>query len=52
MPLLDKGQAIKHKAVPTNIKELRNFIGVMDCYRDIWKHRSDTLIFLTKMISK
>ena len=48
MPLPDKVQTIKHIAVPTNKKQFRSFIGVINCYRDMWKHRSD----LTKMSSK
>ena len=34
MPLPDRVQAIKHKAVPTNEQELRSFIGVINYYRD------------------
>ena len=52
MPLPDKVQAIKHIAVSTNKKQLRSFIGVLNYYRDMWKHRSDILSNLTKMISK
>ena len=40
MPLPDKVQAIKDIAVPNNKKQLRNFIGVINSYKDIWKHRS------------
>ena len=47
MPLLDKIQAIKHIAVPTNKKQLRSFIGLIDYYRDMWKHISDILTSLT-----
>ena len=36
MPLPDKVQAIKDIAVPTNIKQLRSFIGVINYYRDKW----------------
>ena len=52
MPLPDKVQAIKDIAVPTNKKQLRSFIGVINYYRDMWKHRSDILTPLTKMTSK
>ena len=34
-PFPDKVQAIKHIAVPTNKKQLRSFMGVINCYRDI-----------------
>ena len=44
MPLQNnKVQAIKHIAVPNNTKQLRSFIGVINYYRDMWKHRSDIL---------
>ena len=49
MSLSDKVQAINHIAVPTNKK---HFIGVINYYRDMWKHRSDILTPLTKMISQ
>ena len=52
MPLPDKVQAIKGIAVPTNKKQLRRFIGVINQYRDMWKHRSDILALSTSMTSK
>ena len=52
MPLSDKVQAIKHLAEPTNKKQLRSVIGVINYYRDMWKHRSDILTPLNKMTSK
>ena len=52
MPLPDKVQAIKHIAVANNKKQLRSFIGVINYYRDMWKHRSEILTPLTKMTSK
>ena len=52
MPLPDKVQAIKDIAVPTNKMQLRSFIGVINYYRDMQKHRSDILTPLTKMTSK
>ena len=51
MPLPDKVQAIKDIAVPTNKKQLRIFIGVINYFRDMWKHWSDILTPLTKMTS-
>ena len=41
MPLPNKVQALKDIAVPTNIKQLSSFIGIINYYRDMWKHRSD-----------
>ena len=52
MPLPDKAQAIKHIAVPTNKRQLRSFIGVINYYRDMWKHRLDILTPLPKMTTK
>ena len=52
MLLPDTVQAIKDVAVPTNKKQLRSFIGVINYYRDMWKRRPDILIPLTKMTGK
>ena len=52
MPLPDKIQAIKDIAVSTNKKQLRSFTGIINYYRDMWKHRSDTLTPLTQMTPK
>ena len=52
MPLPDKIQAIKDVAIPTNNKQLRSFIGVINYYRDMLKHRLDILAPLTEMSSK
>ena len=52
MPLTDKVQSMKDIAVRTYKKQLRSFIGVINYYRDMWKHRSDTLTPLTKITSK
>ena len=52
MPLPDKVQAIKDIAVPTNKKQLRSFIQVINYYRDMWKHTSDILTPWPKMTSK
>ena len=52
MPLPDKIQAIYFIAVPTNKKQLRSIIGIINYYRDMWKHRSDVLAPLPKMTSK
>ena len=52
MHLPDKVQEIEHIDVPTNKKQLRSFIGVVNYCRDMWKHKSDILTPLTKMTSK
>ena len=40
MPLPDKVKAIKDKAVPTNKKQFRSFIEVINYFGDVWKYRS------------
>ena len=35
MPKSDKVLAIQHIAVPTNKKQLRSFIGVINYYRNV-----------------
>ena len=52
MPKSDKVLAIQHIAVPTNKKQLRSFIGVINYYRNVWKHRSDIFSPLPKLTSK
>ena len=37
---------------PKTKKQLRRFIGMVNYYRDMWKHRSDVLSPLTAMTSK
>ena len=39
MPLPDKVEAIKNIAVPITKKQLRSFIGLINNYRDLWKHK-------------
>jgi hypothetical protein len=39
-PLPKKVEAIQRLAPPTNKKELRGFIGLVNYYRDMWKNRS------------
>ena len=52
MPFPDKVQAIKDIAIPTNKKQLRDFVEVINYYRDMWKLRSIIITPLTKMTSK
>ena len=52
MPLPDKVKAIKNTAVPTTKRQLRNFIGPNNYYRNMWQHRSEILTPLSSMTSK
>ena len=52
MLLPHKVQAIKDIAIPTNKRQLKSFIGVINYYRDMWKHRLNILASLSKMTSK
>ena len=52
MPLPSKVEAIKNIAAPTTKKQLRSFIGLINYYRDMWKHRSGILTPLSSMTSK
>ena len=52
IPLPDKVEARKNVAVPTTKEQLRCFIGLINYYRDMWKHRSGILTPLSRMTSK
>jgi len=51
-PLPKKIQAIQTLKPPTNKKELRRFLGLINYYRDMWARRSETLAPLTALSSK
>jgi hypothetical protein len=51
MPLNKKVEAINNLAPPTNCTEVRKFIGLVHCYRDMRKQRSEILAPLTKLMS-
>ncbi len=51
-PMPKKVQAIKDLAVPKTKRQLRKFIGMVNYYRDMWIHRSETLAPLTALTSK
>ena len=51
-PLAKKVEAFLSIAPPTNKKELRRFIGLVNYYRDMWARRSKTLSPLSALTSK
>ena len=52
MPIPKKVEAIQALAVPKTRKQLRQFIGMINFYRDMWQKRSDLLAPLTSLTSK
>ena len=52
MSLPDKVEAIKNIAVLTNQRQLRSFIGLINNYKDMWQHRSESLTPLSNMTYK
>ena len=52
MPIPKKVEAIQSLAVPKTRKQLRQFIGMINFYRDMWQKRSELLAPLTVLTSK
>ena len=52
MPIPKKVEAIQALAVPKTRKQLRQFIGIINFYRDMWQNRSELLAPLTALTSK
>ena len=52
MPIPNKFEAIQALVVPKTRKQLRQFIGMINFYRDMWKKRSKLLSPLTSLTSK
>ena len=52
MPIPKKVEAIQALAVPKTRKQLRQFIGMINFYRDMWQKRSELLAPLTSLTSK
>jgi hypothetical protein len=50
-PLSKKVEAIPNLAPPTNRKDVRRFIGLVNYYRDVWGKRSEILAPLTALTS-
>ena len=49
--LQDKVEAIKNIAVSITTKKLQSFIGLVNYYRDVRKHKSGILTHLSIMVS-
>ena len=52
MTIPKKVEAIQALAVPKTRKQLRQFIGMINFYRDMWQKRSELLAPLNAIISK
>jgi hypothetical protein len=51
-PQTKKIEAILAIDPPTNVKELRQFLGMVQYYRDMWMRRSEMLAPLTNLVGK
>ena len=51
-PISKKMEAIKNIASPKIKREIRQFIGIINHYRDMWIRRSEVLTPLSKLTSK
>ena len=51
-PVPGKVSAILALKPPTNVKELRQFLGMVQYYRDIWEKRSHLLAPLTNLVGE
>ena len=51
-PQPKKLEAIDQIVTPTNPKQLKRFIGMINFYRDIWERRSHILAPLTKLAAE
>jgi hypothetical protein len=51
-PQSNKVQAILAIQPPTNVKELRHFLGMMQYYRDLWARRRKMLAPLTSLVGE
>ena len=52
MPIPKKVEAIQALTVPKTCKQLRQFIGIINFYRDMWQNRSELLAPFIALTSK
>ena len=52
MPIPKKVEAIQALVIPKTCKQLRQFIGTINFYHDMWKNLSELLASLTALTSK
>jgi hypothetical protein len=50
-PINKKVEAIQQLQPPTTHKQLHHFIGLVNYYRDMWRHRSKLLTLLSMLTS-
>ena len=48
-PMANKVEAIKNLLPPKTVKQVRSFLGMVNYYKDMWKHRSHILTPLTDL---
>ena len=48
-PMAKKVEAIKNLQAPKTVKQVRSFLGMVNYYKDMWKHRSHLLAPLTDL---
>ena len=46
-----KVETIKEIATPTNVRDVRKFLGIVNYYRDMWRKRAHELVPITKICS-
>ncbi len=51
-PQGNKVQAILTIQLPTNVKQLRHYLGMVQYYRDLWARRSEMLAPLTSLVGE
>jgi hypothetical protein len=51
-PRSNKVQAILAIKLPTGVKQLRHFLGMVQYYRDLWERRSEMLAPLTSLVGE